>query len=46
MGELKFYGEYLNGKILNGKGFDKEGNIQYEINNGKGNIKLYDAVSY
>ena len=37
-----FEGEYLNGKKWNGKGYDKKGNIIYQLNNGNGNIKLYD----
>ena len=40
-GNLKFEGEYLNGKKWTGKGYGKDRNIEYEINNGKGNIKEY-----
>ena len=40
-GNLLFEGEYKNGKKWNGKGYDKNGNIIFEINNGKGHIKLY-----
>ena len=39
--ELKFEGEYLNGKRWNGKGYDKSGNIMYELNKGKGDIKEF-----
>ena len=38
----KFEGEYLNGKIWNGKGYDKEGKEIFEIKDGKGYIKEYD----
>ena len=37
-GELYFEGEYLNGKRWNGKGYDVNGTIFYEIKNGSGNI--------
>ena len=40
-GDLQFEGEYLNGKKWTGKGYGKNKNIEYEINNGKGNIKEY-----
>ena len=42
-GTLKYEGEYLNGKIWNGKGFDKNSNIGYEIKNGQGYIKKYSS---
>ena len=37
-GKLRFIGEYLNGKIWNGKGFSRQCKIEFEINkeNGKG----------
>ena len=38
-GQIIFEGEYLNGKKWNGKGYDNEGNIIYELNNGNGTIK-------
>ena len=41
--KIKFEGEYLNGNRWNGKGYDKKGNIDYEIKNGNGNIKIYDC---
>ena len=34
-GKLKFEGEYLNGKRWNGKGYNKNGNIEFEIKDGK-----------
>ena len=37
---LLYEGEYLNGKKWNGKGYDREGNIIYEIKNGNGEIKI------
>ena len=41
-GNLSYEGEYLNGKKWNGKGYDKKGNIIYELNNGNGNIREYN----
>ena len=38
--EIIFEGEYLNGKIWNGKEYNNK-NIVYEIKNGKGYYKLY-----
>ena len=40
-GALKFEGEYLNGNIWNGKGYNINGNFEFEIKNGKGHIKEY-----
>ena len=40
--QLKFEGEYLNDIIWNGKGFDLNGNMKYELNNGKGKIIEYN----
>ena len=34
-------GEYLFGKKWDGKGFDEDGNIIYELNNGNGKVKEY-----
>ena len=42
MGELEFEGEFSNGKRWNGKGYNKEGNKEFEIKDGKGNIKEYN----
>jgi len=41
-GKLKFEGEYLNGKIWKGHGYNINGNIEFAIKDGKGNIKEYD----
>ena len=38
-GEIIFVGEYLNGKRWNGNGYDTNGNIIYELNNGIGFVK-------
>ena len=38
---LMYEGEYLCGKKWNGKGYDREGNLIYELKNGNGYIK-YD----
>jgi len=40
-GKLKFDGEYLNGKRWNGKGYDENNVIVYELKKGKGHIKEY-----
>ena len=39
--KIKFDGVYLNGKRLEGKGYDTDNNITYEIKDGKGLIKDY-----
>ena len=39
---LKYEGEYLNGKIWNGKVYNINGNIEFEIKNDNENIKEYD----
>ena len=41
-GNLIFEGEFLNGEAWNGKGFDKNGNIAYELKDRKGFVKEYD----
>ena len=38
-----FEGEYLNGKMWNGKVYDKKNNIIYEVINGNGHIKEYNS---
>jgi antitoxin component YwqK of YwqJK toxin-antitoxin module len=40
--ELIFEGEYLNGKRWNGKAYDKNGSVVYELKDGKGKIKEYN----
>ena len=40
-GNLKFEGKYLNGKKWNGKGYDRKGNLIYELKNGDGYVKKY-----
>ena len=39
---MEYEGEYLYNKKWNGKGYDEKGNLIYELNNGKGNVKEYD----
>ena len=39
--QLKFEGEYLNNKRWNGKGYDTNNNIVYELKDGKGYVKEY-----
>ena len=41
-GILEYEGEYLYDKKWNGKGFDKNGNITYELINGNGKVKEYN----
>ena len=41
-GQLEFEGEYFFDKKWNGKGYDENGNIIYELINGNGNVKEYD----
>ena len=40
-GNLLFEGEYHNGKRWNGKGYDANGNVVYELKDGKGYVKEY-----
>ena len=40
-GNLKFEGEYLNDFEQNGNGYNKFGNVIYELRDGKGLIKQY-----
>ena len=40
-GKLRFEGEYLNGKKWNGKGYNKKGENDFEIEEGKGKGKEY-----
>ena len=41
-GKLEYEGEYLYNKKWNGKGYDENGNIIYELFNGNGKVKEYD----
>ena len=41
-GKLKYEGNYLYNEKWNGKGYDKDGNLIYELINGKGKIKECD----
>ena len=43
---LKFDGEYLNGKRWNGKGYDINNNLIYELKDGKGFINKYKIFFY
>ena len=45
-GKLLFEGEYFNNIKYNGKGFDEEGNIIYELKNGTGKVKEYNYYGY
>ena len=38
---MEYEGEYLYGKKWNGKGYDENGNIIYELINGNGKVKEY-----
>jgi len=42
-GKLLFEGEYLCGKRWNGKGYNKNGNIEFEIKDGNGKGKEYNS---
>ena len=39
---MEYEGEYLYDKKWNGKGYDKNGNIIYVLNNGNGKVKEYN----
>ena len=39
--KTRFEGEYLKGKRWNGKGYNKNGNLEFEMLNGNGQIKEY-----
>ena len=41
-GKLEYEREYSFGRKWNGKGYDENGNIIYELNNGNGKVKEYD----
>ena len=45
-GILEYEGEYLLNKKWNGKGYDKKGNIIYELINDNGKVKEYDNYGY
>ena len=38
---MEYEGEYLFDKKFNGKGYDENGNIIYELINGNGKVKEY-----
>ena len=38
---MEYDGEYLNEERWNGKGYDENGNIIYELINGNGKVKEY-----
>ena len=40
-GKLEYVGEYLYNRKFNGKGYNENGNIIYELINGNGNVKEY-----
>ena len=42
---MEFEGEYLNGKKYNGKWYDKDGNIIYELKKGNGKVKEYSEYN-
>ena len=42
--KLEYEGEYLYDKKWNGKGYDENGNIIYELINGKGKVKEYNKL--
>ena len=40
--DIEFEGEYLYDKKWNGKGYDENGNIIYQLINGNGKVKEYN----
>ena len=42
-GKLEFEGEYLQDKRWNGKGYDRNNNISYELKNGQGYVKDFNS---
>ena len=40
---MEYEGEYLYNKKYNGKGYDKDGNIIYELINGNGKVHEYNS---
>ena len=42
VGNIEFEGEFYKGRKWNGKGYDKQGNLVYELINGHGKILEYD----
>ena len=44
-GKLRFIGEYLNGKRWNGKGYNINSNLEFEIKNGNRKVKEYNIDS-
>ena len=44
-GKLEFEGDYLFNKKFNGNGFDKNGNIIYQLKDGNGKVKEYNDKS-
>ena len=40
---MEYEGEFYFNKKWNGKGYDKDGNIVYEINNGNGKVREYNG---
>ena len=43
---MEFEGEFLFNKKWNGKGYDENGNIIYELINGNCKVKEYDYDDY
>ena len=39
---LEYEGDYFYGQKWNGRGYDKNGNLIYEVYNGNGKIKIYN----
>ena len=44
--ELEFEGEFLNGQEWNGKKYDENGNIEYELKDGKDMLKNMIIIKY
>ena len=41
---MEYEGEFLYDKKWNGKGYDENGNIIYELMNGNGKVKEYNSI--
>ena len=42
---MEYEGEFLYDKKWNGKGYDENGNIIYELMNGNGKVKEYNSIN-
>ena len=45
-GNVEFYGELRRNRKWNGKGYDINGNLIYELDNGNGKVMEYEYTEY